>query len=78
MRLVINEGHWAIKDNSMIFGNIVWLCNENDAQLYHLVDDNHQDVKLEKPITDYIVYDDREQQDAPGDSSDHNKGTKKN
>lgn len=57
MKLVIDKGHWATKDNDMIFGNIVWLCNETDANLYHLIDDNHEEIKLEKPITDYIVFD---------------------
>lgn len=57
MKLVIDKGHWATKDNSMIFGNIVWLCCEDDVKLYHLIDDNKEEISLPKPITEYIVYD---------------------
>jgi hypothetical protein len=55
MKLVIDNGHWATKNNDMIFGNVVWLMNEKDAFTYHLIDDNHEEIKLDKPITDYIV-----------------------
>lgn len=57
MKLVIDKGHWATKDNDMIFGNIVWLCSEEDVKLYHLIDDNHKEIKLNKPIKYYIIYD---------------------
>lgn len=57
MKLVIEDGHWATKNNDMIFGNVVWLIDENEAYLYHLVDDNHQEIELEYPITHYIVND---------------------
>jgi hypothetical protein len=56
MKLVIDEGHWATKDNSMIFGNIVWLCCEEDVKLYHLIDDNREEINLPKPLTEYVVY----------------------
>ena len=56
MKLVIDKGHWATKDNSMIFGNIVWLCCEEDVKLYHLIDDNREEINLPKPIIEYIVY----------------------
>lgn len=55
MKLVIEDGHWATKNNDMIFGNVVWLINKNEAYSYHLVDDNHQEIELEYPITHYIV-----------------------
>ena len=55
MKLVIEDGHWATKNNDMTFGNVVWLIDENDAHLYHLIDDKHQEIKLEHPITHYIV-----------------------
>lgn len=55
MKLVSEKGHWATKDNSMIFTNVVYLIEEKDAYLYHLIDDNNQDIALERPITDYIV-----------------------
>lgn len=57
MKLVIDKGHWATKDNDMIFGNIVWLCCEEDVNLYHLIDDNKEEINLTSHITDYIVYD---------------------
>ncbi len=57
MKLVIEDGHWATKNNDMIFGNVVWLIDEKDAYLYHLIDDNHQEIELEYPITHYIVND---------------------
>ena len=55
MKLVIDKGHWATKDNDMIFGNVVWITKEKDVFLYHLIDDNHNEIELPKPITDYIV-----------------------
>lgn len=57
MKLVSEKGHWATKDNRMIFTNVVYLIEEKDAYLYHLIDDNNQDIALEHPITDYIVKD---------------------
>ena len=55
MKLVIDKGHWATKDNDMIFGNVVWLTDEKSVLLYHLIDDNRNEIELPKPITDYIV-----------------------
>ena len=55
MKLVIDKGHWATKDNDMIFGNVVWLTEEKDVFLYHLIGDKHNEIELPKPITDYIV-----------------------
>ena len=60
MKLVSEKGHWATKGNEMIFSNIVWLCEEKDAFLYHLIDDNGKDIRLDKPISDYIVEDENE------------------
>lgn len=58
MKLVAEKGHWATRDNSMIFSNVVWLLNEKDAYTYHLIDDDHNEIKLDKSITDYIVLED--------------------
>lgn len=55
MKLVIDKGRWATKDNDMIFGNVVWLVNESDVNLYHLIDNNNNEIKLPKPITEYII-----------------------
>lgn len=57
MKLVIDKGHWATKDNDMIFGNIIWLCDISDINLYHLIDDEYNEIKLDKPIEEYIIYD---------------------
>lgn len=55
MKLVAEEGRWALRDNSMIFCNVIWILEKNDAYSYHLIDDNCKEIELEKPITDYIV-----------------------
>ena len=55
MKLVTDNGRWATKNNEMIFGNVVWLCEKKDAYLYHLIDDNKNEIFLDKPIIDYII-----------------------
>ena len=57
LKLITDKGRWALKDNSMIFCNVVWLIDKKDANLYHLIDDNHEEIKTDKNITDYIVDD---------------------
>lgn len=57
MKLVIDKGRWATKDNEMIFGNIVWLCDREDVSLYHLIDEDKNEIKLDKDISKYIVED---------------------
>ena len=47
MKLVSEVGRWAIKDNSMIFGNVVWLCSEDEVKLYHLIDENKNEIKVD-------------------------------
>lgn len=44
MKLVSDKGRFALKDNSMIFSNIVWLVDESDIKLYHLIDDNYNEL----------------------------------
>lgn len=55
MKLITDKGRWAIKDNTMIFNKIVWLTKKEDALLYHLIDDNHNEIPLEKDIYEYMV-----------------------
>ena len=55
MKLFTDKGHWATKNNEMIFSNVVWLTEKKDAYLYHLIDDNNNNIILEKPIIDYII-----------------------
>lgn len=47
LKLVADYGlKWALLDNSMIFSNVVWL-DESDVKRYHLIDENHKDVKFD-------------------------------
>lgn len=55
MKLVTDKGRWVTKNNEMIFSNVVWLTEKKDAYLYHLIDDNNNNIILEKPIIDYII-----------------------
>ena len=56
MELVAEDGHWALRDNSMIFGNVV-IVSEDDIKKhrYHLIDDNRKEIPIGN-IEDYIVY----------------------
>lgn len=57
MKLVSEYGtSWAVKDNSMVFGNVVWLCDINDIKQYQLLDKDKKPIKI-KP-EDYLVKDD--------------------
>lgn len=40
LKLVSKEGRFALKDNSMIFSNVVYLLNEDDTRLYHLIQED--------------------------------------
>lgn len=55
LKLVSKEGHWATLDNSMIFGNVVWLMDKNDAKKYHLIDDNRNEIAFN--AIDYMIDD---------------------
>lgn len=55
MKLISDKGRWATKDNTMIFSNIVWLTKREDVLLYHLIDENKNEIQLEKDITEYVV-----------------------
>ena len=55
MVLYSEVGRFALKDNTMIFGNIVWLCEESDKNLYHLINlndtkeiENNMDIYIKK------------------------------
>ena len=60
MKLVSDEGRWALRDNSMIFCNVVWIGSEKEASIYHLIDSNNNEIELKKPISDYIEYEERD------------------
>lgn len=54
LKLINNKGRFAYKDNSMIFTNVVWLVDEDDTRLYHLIEDDSTN-EIEKDVTKYIV-----------------------
>lgn len=47
LRLVSEKGRIATKDNSMIFGNIVYLIDENDIKLYHLINNDNDEIQTD-------------------------------
>lgn len=53
--LVTDKGKWALNDNSMVFGNVVYIMDEKEALKYHLVDEDMNPITLDKPIFEYIV-----------------------
>ena len=56
MKLVSEVGSsFALRDNSMVFGNVVWLVNEDDKNLYHLIDEKGNEIIHN--VDDYVVYD---------------------
>ena len=44
LKLVSKEGRFALKDNSMIFSNVVYLVNMDDVRLYHLIDSKGDEI----------------------------------
>jgi hypothetical protein len=46
MKLVSEKGRWALRDNSMIFTNIVVLPDEKSKHLYHLIDENRNEIEF--------------------------------
>lgn len=47
LKLVSEKGRWATKGNEMVFGNVVWLLDREDASKYHLVDENLKEIKTD-------------------------------
>jgi hypothetical protein len=47
LKLVSDKGRWATKDNSMIFGTVVYLVDESDIRLYHLIDKNKKEINVD-------------------------------
>lgn len=45
VRLYSEVGRWALKDNSMIFSNVIW-CNRDDVSIYHLIDEDRNEIKF--------------------------------
>lgn len=43
-KLVAEDGRWAIRDNSMIFCNVVYVSDIADARKYHLIDENREEI----------------------------------
>ncbi len=57
-KLVSNVGRFALRDNSMIFSNVVNLVDEKDKRLYHLIDENGNEI--DSYMGGYIVEDNSE------------------
>ena len=52
--LYAEEGRWALRDNSMIFGHTVHIISDSPfaAYRYHLIDENNEEIYVE----DYEKY----------------------
>lgn len=53
MKLVSEVGRFALKNNSMIFGNVIWLCEENDKKMYHLIEKNSL-TEIDNNMNNYL------------------------
>lgn len=54
LKLVSDKGRWAIKNNEMIFSNVVWLTDISEMKRYHLIDDDNKEIK-DFPNKHYLV-----------------------
>ena len=54
LKLVSDKGRWAIKNNEMIFSNVVWLTDISEMKRYHLIDENNKEIK-EFPNKHYLI-----------------------
>ena len=43
----VKDSRWAYHDNSMIFGSDVVLVERRDANLYHLIDLNKNEIEID-------------------------------
>jgi hypothetical protein len=43
----VKDSRWAYHDNSMIFGPDVVLVERHDANLYHLIDLNKNEIEID-------------------------------
>ena len=54
LKLVSEVGRFALKDNSMIFSNVVYLVDKGDIKLYHLINDNDLE-EIDKYVDRYLI-----------------------
>lgn len=54
LKLVSEKGRFALKDNSMIFSNVVYLIEMDDIRLYHLIQDDSLD-EIDQYVEKYLV-----------------------
>lgn len=54
LKLVSEKGRWTYLDNSQIYKYVVYLLDEKDANRYHLIDDDGNEIY--KPTVKDIVY----------------------
>ena len=46
LKLVAEEGRWATKNNDMIFCNVIWIGSRKEANKYHLIDENKEEISI--------------------------------
>jgi len=54
LKLVSEDGWWALHDNSQKYHYVVHLLRENDVYRYHLVDDDGNEIY--KPSIEDIIH----------------------
>ena len=46
-KLVAEEGRWALRDNSMIFSNVIWIGKRTEYMKWHLIDENRNEIDID-------------------------------
>jgi hypothetical protein len=54
LKLISEKGRFALRDNSMIFSNVVYLIEMDDTRLYHLIQDDSLD-EIDHYVEKYLV-----------------------
>ena len=54
LKLVSENGRFALKDNTMIFSNVVYLIEKEDTRLYHLIQDDSLD-EIDYYVEKYLI-----------------------
>jgi len=53
LKIVSEDGWWALKDNSQRYHYVAYLLEEKDVYCYHLVDDDWNEIYI--PTTKDII-----------------------
>lgn len=46
-KLVTEESRWALRDNSMIFSNVIWISKRKEYLKWHLIDENRNEIDID-------------------------------